>query len=127
MDGMKTLDEQTATVIGIAYEVMNGIGCGLREKAYERALIREFQLRSIPHDQQRSFPVFYKDTQIDTLIPDLIVFDRIIVDTKTIKFITDVELAQMLSYLKITRLPAGLIINFGKPQVEIKRVHPLHK
>jgi GxxExxY protein len=127
MDGMKKLDEQTATVIGIAYEVMNGIGCGLREKAYDRALIREFQLRSIPHDQQKSFPVFYKDTQIDTLIPDLIVFDRIIVDTKTIKFITDVELAQMLSYLKITKLPAGLIINFGKPQVEVKRVHPLHK
>jgi GxxExxY protein len=125
MDGMKNLDEQTATVIGIAYEVMNDVGCGYREKAYERAMIREFQLRTIPYDQQRQFPLFYKDTQIDVLIPDLIVFDEIIVDAKTIKTITDRELAQMLSYLKSTKLPLGLIVNFGNPKVEVRRVHPL--
>ena len=127
MDGMKNLDEQTATIIGIAYEVMNEIGCGFREKAYERAMVREFQLRSIPYDQQKEFLLLYKDTPIDTLIPDLIVFDQIIVDTKTIKVITDVELAKMLSYLNATKLPLGLIINFGNPKVEIKRVHPLKK
>ncbi len=124
MDGMN-LENETETIIGIAYVVMNEVGCGFREKAYERAMIREFQLQSIPHDQQRSFPLFYKDTQIDTLIPDLIVYDKIIVDTKTIKQITDRELAQMLSYLKATHLPLGLIINFGNPQVEVKRVYPL--
>ena len=91
------LDEQTGAVIGIAYEVMNEVGYGFREKAYERALVREFQLRSIPFDQQRQFSLFYKDKEIGTLIPDLIVFDRIIVDTKTIKHITDRKLAQMLS------------------------------
>jgi GxxExxY protein len=127
MDGMKNLDEQTATIIGIAYEVMNEIGCGFREKAYERAMVREFQLRSIPYDQQRQFTVFYKDTPIDLLIPDLIVFDGIIVDTKTEKAITERDLAQMLSYLKTTKLPLGLIINFDNPKVEIKRVHPLKK
>lgn len=127
MDGMKNLDEQTATIIGIAYEAMNEIGCGFREKAYERAMVREFQLRSIPYDQQKNFSLLYKDTEIDILIPDLIVFDQIIVDTKTIKVITDVELAKMLSYLKATKLPLGLIINFGNPKVEIKRVHPLQK
>ena len=125
MDGMKNLDEQTATVIGIAYEVMNDVGCGYREKAYERAMIRELQLRAIPYDQQRQFPLFYKDIQIDILIPDLIVFDEIIVDAKTIKTITDRELAQMLSYLKATKLPLGLIVNFGNLKVEVKRVHPL--
>jgi GxxExxY protein len=127
MDGMKNLDEQTATIIGIAYEVMNEIGCGFREKAYERAMVREFQLRSIPYDQQRQFTLFYKDTPIDLLIPDLIVFDSIIVGTKTEKAITERDLAQMLSYLKTTKPPLGLIINFGNPKVEIKRVHPLKK
>lgn len=124
MDGM-SLDQKTGEIIGIAYEVMNEIGCGFREKAYERGMLREFQLRSIPHDQQRTFPLYYKDTQVDELIPDLIVFDEVIVDTKTIKHITDRELAQMLSYLKATGLPLGLIINFGNPRVEVKRVHPL--
>ena len=124
MDKMK-LEDATATIIGIAYEVMNEVGCGFREKAYENAIVREFQLRSIPYDQQKIYPLHYKDTQIDTLIPDLVVFDRIIVDTKTIKFISDRELAQMLSYLKATRLQAGLILNFGNPKVEVKRVFPL--
>ena len=68
MDGMENLDEHTAAIIGIAYEVMNEVGCGFREKAYERAMIREFQFRSIPCDQQKSFTLFYKDTAIDTLI-----------------------------------------------------------
>ena len=112
------LERQTETVIGIAFEVMNEIGCGFREKAYENAMVREFQLQSIPFDQQKQFQVVYKDTRIDTLIPDLIVFDQIIVDTKTINHITSREIAQMLSYLKITGIPAGLIINFAHPKVE---------
>lgn len=124
MDGIP-LEAETGTIIGIAFEVMNEVGFGFREKAYERSMIREFQLRSIPFDQQRSFPLIYKDTVVDTLIPDLIVFDQIIVDTKTIQQITDRELAQMLSYLKATQLPLGLIINFGNPKVEVRRVHPL--
>ena len=126
MNGMH-LENKTKKIIGIAYDVMNELGCGFREKAYENAMVREFQLQSIPYDQQRQFSLNYKDTTVDTLIPDLIVFDQIIVDTKTIKHITDRELAQMLSYLKATQLPLGLIINFGNPKVEIKRVHPLNK
>jgi len=117
------LESETKTIIGMAYEIMNEIGCGLREKAYERALVREFQLRSIAFDQQRQFPVIYKDTLIDTLIPDLIAFDHIIIDTKTIEQITPREVAQMLNYLRITRLPVGLIINFYHPKVQVKRIH----
>ncbi|MCU0794765.1 MAG: GxxExxY protein [Akkermansiaceae bacterium] len=117
------LETETKTIIGMAYEVMNEVGCGLREKAYERALVREFQLRSIAFDQQRQFPVIYKDTLIDTLIPDLIAFDNIIIDTKTIEQITPREVAQMLNYLRITRLPIGLILNFYHPKVQVKRIH----
>ena len=117
------LESETKTIIGMAYGIMNEIGCGFREKAYERALVREFQLRSIAFDQQRQFPVIYKDTLIDTLIPDLIAFDHIIIDTKTIEQITPREVAQMLNYLRITRLPVGLIINFYHPKVQVKRIH----
>ncbi len=122
-----SLNHETGTVIGIAYEVMNEVGFGFREKAYERAMVREFQLRSIAYDQQKAFPLIYKDTVIDDLIPDLIVFDQIIVDTKTVKQLTDRELAQMLSYLKATGLPLGLIINFGNPKVEVRRIYPLRE
>jgi GxxExxY protein len=117
------LEAETKDIIGIAYDVMNEVGCGLREKAYERAMVREFQLQSIPYDQQRPFPVIYKDTEIDTLIPDLIAHQQIIVDTKTIPQITSREIAQMFNYLRITRLPIGLIVNFYHPKVQVKRVH----
>lgn len=117
------LESETKAIIGIAFDVMNEIGCGLREKAYERAMVREFQLQSIQFDQQKQFPVAYKDTEVDTLIPDLIAHDRIIIDTKTVPQITSRELAQMISYLHITQLPVGLIINFYHPKVQIKRVH----
>ena len=117
------LEAETTELIGIAFDVMNEVGCGLREKAYERAMVREFQLLTIAYDQQRQFPVMYKDTEIDTLIPDLIVHDQIIIDTKTIPQVTSREIAQMFNYLRITRLPIGLIINFYHPKVQVKRVH----
>jgi len=97
------------------------IGCGFREKAYERALVREFQLNNIPCDQQKEFPQFYKDTQIDTFIPDLIAYEKIIIDLKTIDQIGDQERGQILNYLKATNLQVGLILNFKKPKLEFKR------
>ena len=128
MDRMdKIFEEETRKIIGCSFEVMNTLGCGFREKAYERALVRELELQQIPFDQQRQFPLNYKDTLVDTLIPDLVVFDQIIVDLKVIPKIGSIELAQMLSYLAATKLPLGLIINFQKPTVEFKRIYPLVK
>lgn len=72
---------ESGEILSCAFEVHNVLRRSLREKAYERALAREFQLRQIPYDQQKQFPVFYKDTQVDIFIPDLIVFDHLIVDT----------------------------------------------
>ncbi|TAE77103.1 MAG: GxxExxY protein [Verrucomicrobia bacterium] len=64
---------------------------------------------------------------MDLLIPDLIVFDRIIVDTKTEKAITEHDPAQMPGYLKTTKVSLGPIIDFSNSKVEIKRVQPLKK
>lgn len=60
--------------------------------------------------------------KFDEFIPDLIIFGKIIVDLKTIPSITDVELGQMLNYLKVTKLELGLILNFKNSRLEIKRV-----
>ncbi len=82
----------------------------------------ECRLRHIPFDQQPRFPVDYKGCRVGEFIPDLILHGNIIVDTKTIDRITDHELAQMLSYLRVTSLPLGLIINFKHAKLEVKRV-----
>ena len=103
-------------------EVLNGLGHGLHEKPYENALCVEFSLREIPFEQQARYDVLYKGFQVGEYIPDLIVFGRIVVDTKVIDRITDHEIGQMINYLKITGLKVGLIINFKKAKLEWKRV-----
>ena len=103
-------------------EVLNELGHGLREKTYERALCHEFELQQIGYSQQAVFPVFYKERKVDDYIPDLVIEERIVVDTKTVDTIGDNEIGQMLNYLRVTGLKAGLLINFKKSKLEWKRI-----
>ena len=115
-------ETETGRIIGCAMEVMNGLGHGLLEKPYENALVVEFELQGIPYRQQPRFDVTYKDYKVGEFLPDLIVFDCVVVDTKVIEKITDLEIGQILNYLKITGLQVGLILNFKRPRLEWKRV-----
>ena len=103
-------------------EVLNEVGHGFHEKIYENALVVEFGLKQIPFQQQTQHPVIYKTVQVGIYIPDLICFDVIVVDTKTIDKITDHEIGQMLNYLRITGCQLGIIINFKNAKLEWKRV-----
>lgn len=114
--------DEVYAVISCSLEIINGIGHGLHEKPYENALAVEFRHRGIPFEQQHAFPVIWRNVRVGEFIPDLIAFEKIVVDTKTIERITDIERGQMLNYLRITRLPVGLIINFKKPKLEWERI-----
>jgi GxxExxY protein len=109
-------------IAGHAMEVHNEVGHGLREKTYERALCREFDLQDVSYNQQAVYPVFYKGEKIDDYIPDLVVEDRVVVDTKTVEAINDDHRGQILNYLKITGLKVGLIINFKNQKLEWERI-----
>jgi GxxExxY protein len=124
MDTNIQLEEEQLVyrIVGCAMEVLNEIGHGLREKTYERALCREFDLQKIPYFQQEIFPVEYKGVKIDEYIPDLIVETRVVTDAKTIDGIGPDEVGKMLNYLKITKLNVGLIVNFKNAKLEWKRV-----
>lgn len=113
---------ETHEIIGCSFEVLNEIGHGLHEKVYENSLVVEFQLRGISSSQQKEYDVFYKSVSVGRYIPDLIIYETIIVDTKTIEKITEHERGQMLNYLKITGLKVGLIINFKHAKLEWMRV-----
>ncbi len=116
------LKEEVFQIVGCAMEVLNTLGHGLLEKPYENALVVEFGLRGIPFKQQPRFDVIYKGVKVGDYIPDLIAFEKIVVDAKTIDRITDVERGQILNYLKITGLRVGLILNFKKPKLEWERM-----
>ena len=114
--------EETHQILGCAFEVLNEIGHGLHEKIYENAVIVEFNLRSISSDQQRHYPVRYKGVQVGEYIPDLIAFDAVIVDAKTIERITDHERGKMINYLRKAKLRVGLILNFKHARLEWERI-----
>ncbi|HXG48717.1 MAG TPA: GxxExxY protein [Methylomirabilota bacterium] len=116
------LKDEVYQVVGCAMEVLNGIGHGLHEKIYENALVVEFKLRSIAFEQQRRFPVVFKEVQVGEFVPDLISHGAIVVDTKVIDRITDHERGQMMNYLRITKLRVGVILNFKHAKLEWERI-----
>ncbi len=114
--------EEVFQTVGCAIEVLNTIGHGLVEKPYENALVVEFDLQRIPFRQQPSFDVLYKGRKVGLFIPDLIIFDAVVVDTKVIDRITDHERGLMLNYLRITKLRVGVVLNFKHRKLEWERV-----
>ena len=116
------LKEETHRIIGFAFEVLNELGHGLYEKIYENAIVIDFQLNRIPYRQQFKFEVLYKKQLVGFYVPDLIAFDQVVVDCKTIDRITDEERGKMINYLKITGFRVGLILNFKHPRLEFERI-----
>jgi GxxExxY protein len=115
-------EELSKQIIGAAMEVLNTLKPGLDEKLYENALVIELRERGHVVEQQRSFPVAYKGMGIGTLIPDLIVDGKVIVDPKVVTAFNDSHIAQMTGYLAITDLRLAILLNFKSARLEWKRV-----
>lgn len=115
-------EKEVYQIVGASLSVLNGIGHGLNEKPYENALAVEFAHLDIPFEQQKRFPVIWRENTVGEYIPDLIAYGQIIIDTKTIERITNNERGQMINYLRITGLHLGLIMNFKKSTLEWERI-----
>ena len=114
--------ELSGQIIGAAMEVLNARKPGLDERLYERAMIIELKRRGFHLEIQRSFPVYYADELIGTLVPDLIANNLVIVDPKVVTSFTDTHVAQMIGYLNITGLELALLLNFKNARLDWKRV-----
>ena len=116
-------DEHTHSIIGAAMEVHRQLGPGFLEMVYQEALAIEFAGRAIPFLAQASLPVYYKGQLLTcSYRADFICYEHVIVELKALQAITSVEQAQVLNYLKATRLERGLLLNFGQPSLEFKRL-----
>ena len=114
--------DEVYQIVACAIEVLNTLGHGIVEKPYENALVVEFRTRQIPFRQQPIFDVLYKGSKVGLFVPDLIVFDAVVIDTKVIDRITDHERGLMLNYLRITKLRVGVILNFKHRKLEWERI-----
>ena len=117
-----SINELTEIVIGCAFNVSNTLGAGFLEKVYENALKIEILKNQLNVVQQCPIKVYYENQVVGDYIADLIINDEIIIELKVAKNIDEIHQAQLLNYLKATRKKLGLIINFGNPKVEIKRM-----
>jgi len=120
--GMLVHEALSREVVGAAMAVLNELKPGLDEKLYENALVLELRARGRKVEQQRQYPVSYRQRHIGTLIPDLIVDDLVIADPKVVTAFNDSHLAQMTGYLAITGLRLALLLNFKHATLGWKRV-----
>jgi GxxExxY protein len=109
-------------IIGCAYTVANKLGYGFLEKVYENSLLIELRKEGITAEQQVPIKVYYGNISVGDYYMDIFIENEIIVELKTVKIIDTMHMAQLLNYLKGTQKKLGLIINFSKPRVQIKRV-----
>ena len=109
---------------GAIFEVYKIIGPGFLEAVYQECLEKEFALRNIPFRSQVEINLNYKDIPLSQAYrADFICFDSIIVEIKAVSGISDIHKAQLLNYLKATRLKLGLLVNFSSfPKVWIERI-----
>lgn len=103
-------------LVGAAMEVSNELGFGLSEEVYQEAMELELAAQEIPFDSQRRLAVIYKGKPLQKVfVPDLIVFEEIIVELKAVKELLPEHEAQLMTYLRVTKKPVGYLLNFGKP------------
>ena len=114
--------ELTSKIIGCAMTVHKTLGNGFQEVIYQRALEIEMKLAGISFTREHEMPIFYRDEQIGTRRVDFLVEGIISVELKAITKLEDVHLAQAINYLEAYNLEIGLLINFGEPSLNFKRL-----
>ncbi len=120
------LNALTERLIGCVYAVSNGLGAGFLESVYENALALELSAAGISYQRQKALPVFYRQEVVGQFAADFLIEDSVIMELKAVRSLLPEHQAQLINYLKASRLRIGLLVNFGTPKVQIKRmVHQL--
>ena len=109
-------------VIGCALEVHRELGHGFLEMVYERAFEIELKSKGIRFERQVPIPVKYKGHSLGRFVADLAVADCLIIELKASESITPSDEAQLMNYLKASRIPVGLLFNFGSSSLKTKRL-----
>ena len=119
---MAMLHEETSSLIIKAfYKVYNTLGYGFLEKVYENAMMIELKKSGLKAVKQKSLKVYYEEELVGEYFADILVFDTIIIELKAATALTEQHEAQLLNYLKATKIEVGLLLNFGsKPEISRK-------
>jgi GxxExxY protein len=122
---MLSVNQITETIIGCAIKVHSALGPGLLESAYQQCLFYELKKSGLKVEKEKALPIIYEEIELECGYRlDLFVENRVVVELKAVEALTDIHLAQMLTYLKLSECEVGLLINFNVTQLikGIKRV-----
>src|SRR4051812_34790450 len=116
------LNRISERIIACVYRVSNTLGAGFLEKVYENALAVELRKNGHKVEQQHLIKVLYNGEPVGDFAADLLVDDGVVIELKAARALEDIHAAQCINYLKATGHKLCLLINFGKPRAEIKRI-----
>jgi len=118
------LHDETYEILGPCFEVYNEMGCGFLESVYQECLELELDSRGIPYEAQQPISLHFKGQEIQrSFSPDLLCFEKVIIELKAVRHLVPEHRAQLINYLRACRLEVGLLVNFGSyPQLDYERV-----
>ena len=120
-------DSQTYALIGVAMRVHQQLGTGFLEAVYQEAFGLELTAARIPYQAEVPFRIVFRDRLLRASYrADFVCFDEVLVKLKAINALSGVETAQVLNYLKASRLKRALLLNFGAPRLEYRRLVMTH-
>ena len=115
-------DKMSNEVIGAAIEVHKFLGAGFLESVYHNALKKELEIRKLDYETEKLIQTFYKGELVGEHRLDLVINNEVVVELKTVQEIADAHKAQVISYLKASGIKVGLLLNFSKSKLDIKRI-----
>lgn len=114
--------KESYRIIGACMAVHRELGCGMREVVYGDALEEEFKLQGIPFEREHSMMAVYKGIELKhSFVCDFICYEHILLELKAERELNDINRSQVINYLKISKKPLGLLINFGEPSLKYER------
>lgn len=116
-------EELTGKIIEASFEVVNELGAGFLESVYHQAMLVVLADKGLRVRSQAPISVMFRGQSIGEFYADILVEDKVIVELKAVSALTPAHQAQVINYLKATRIEVGLLINFGRPRLEYKRLH----
>jgi GxxExxY protein len=123
MNNQLNQSSETYKIIGACFKVHSELGNGFLEKVYHEALTIEFERNGVLYKNEEPIKIHYLDQVLQSsFYADFLCYDNIIVEIKAVKKLDNQHLAQIMNYLAATKCKLGLLINFGSPSLEYKRV-----
>ncbi len=116
-------EELTKSILGICFNVLNELGAGFLESVCQKALLVAFKQADLGAEQEVKLEVAFRGENVGIFYADIVVEGKVLLEVKAVRALAPEHQAQVINYLKATGLDVGLLLNFGRPKLEYKRLY----